>query len=292
MHAINEIAAEKLGQPAYTEPLTVSFLKSNPHLMLDTAFFGAEFIDRLLAGFEDIDIHTGGQLLHSENFQAIRLLSPKYAGSLTCIYIDPPYNTDASPIIYKNGYRHSSWLTLMSDRLLAADSLRLKGAIVCVAIDDYECPSLVGAVNSTLGYGQLATIVVRSKPQGRPTTTGFSANHEYGIFWGDEHSVVGRMPREGSKAQRYPHRDEKGIYAWANFRKSGSDSDRKDRKRSFYPLFVKDDQIRIPEMTWSDEDESWHLSEQPGGEEVKVLPMMPTDQRRYGPAPLSEPRSK
>lgn len=39
------------------------------------------------------------------------------------IYSDPPYNTDATPILYKNDYRESSWLSLINDRLNTAKYL-------------------------------------------------------------------------------------------------------------------------------------------------------------------------
>ncbi len=273
LFAIDEIQADTLGNPGYAKPLTVEFLKANDKLVLDTAFFDQTFKARMLTSIDDFDEQCDGLLVHSENFQAIQMLREKYHRRLSCIYIDPPYNTDASPIVYKNEYRHSSWLSLLCDRIIASNPLRLNGAISCVAIDDYEYAILVNAMASLLAYHRLATTVVRSKPQGRPTATGFSSNHEYAVFWGDEFSVVGRLPREGSKAERYPYQDERGIYAWSNFRKSGSDSDRKDRKRSFYPLFVKNDEIRIPKMVWRDSYESWQLSEQPDNEEAVVWPL-------------------
>ena len=33
-------------------------------------------------------------LVHSENFQALRLMQRAVPEQITCIYIDPPYNTD------------------------------------------------------------------------------------------------------------------------------------------------------------------------------------------------------
>jgi adenine-specific DNA-methyltransferase len=273
LFAIDEIKGETLWEKAYSEPLTAEFLKANNKLVLDTAFFPADFKYRLLSFFEHIDAQTDGLLLHSDNFQALNMLQEKYGERVQCVYIDPPYNTDASPIVYKNGYRDSSWLTLLSDRMAFADHLRTSGAIVCVAIDDYEYASLLDAVAGVLPYARLATVVVRSKPQGRPTATGFSTNHEYAVFWGDEKSVVGRLPREGSKAERYPHKDIKGVYSWANFRKTGSDSNRSDRKRSFYPLFVKEAVIRVPKMAWDDGSESWQLLEAPEEGERAVWPI-------------------
>ncbi|MCL0070345.1 hypothetical protein M1N44_01010 [Dehalococcoidia bacterium] len=93
----------------------IAFLKAHPTLVLDTRHFDADFVDKLLAGIDDLDGKTDGLLIHSENFQALNLLLEKYREKVKCIYIDPPYNTGQSEIIYKNSYKHSSWLCLMEN---------------------------------------------------------------------------------------------------------------------------------------------------------------------------------
>ena len=45
--------------------------------MLDTRHFHADFTDRLLASFDDLDGMTDGLLIHSENWQALRLTCRK-----------------------------------------------------------------------------------------------------------------------------------------------------------------------------------------------------------------------
>lgn len=94
------------------------FFKDHPTLLLDTQHFNADFKDRLLATFDDLDRMTSGVLVHSENWQALRLFEEKYMGRISCIYIDPPYNTDTSEILYKNGYKDSTWMAMIKDRVL------------------------------------------------------------------------------------------------------------------------------------------------------------------------------
>ena len=103
--------------PTIPSHFSVDFLKENLNLVLDTCHFDSNFKDRLLAHFDDLDNETDGLLIHGENFQGLNLLTEKYSKSLKTIYIDPPYNTDASAILYKNNYKDSSWLALMTDRL-------------------------------------------------------------------------------------------------------------------------------------------------------------------------------
>lgn len=59
----------------------------------------------LLESIPDLDGRTSGVLLNSDNYQALQFLLARYEKQVQSIYIDPPYNTDASPIMYKNGYK-------------------------------------------------------------------------------------------------------------------------------------------------------------------------------------------
>lgn len=254
-------------------PGTVEDLKAAQYRMVDTSLFEGQFVQRLLSGIEDLDGNVGGLVIHGDNFQGIGLLSSGER-SIAGIYIDPPYNTDASPIIYKNGYQHSSWASLFRDRMSRALNLLRTDGQICVAIDDFEYPQHFQVMSGTLGLLHSGTAVIRSKPQGRPTASGFSANHEYAVFWSAvEKPSIGRLPRKGSKAERYPYADENGIYSWANFRKSGTDSNREDRKKSFYPVYVLGDKVRVPAMTWSDDTELWTVTEAPTDGESVVWPV-------------------
>ena len=116
LFAIDEIQAD-LHSPGFSRPLSVEFLKANNKLVLDTRFFDDSFKARLVASIENFDEQCDGLLIHSENFQSALLLQPRYRATINGVYLDPPYNTDASEIIYKNGYKNSSWASLMYDKL-------------------------------------------------------------------------------------------------------------------------------------------------------------------------------
>lgn len=276
LFAINEIEAD-LTQPGYSEPLNVEFLKAQPFLVLDTAFFSEDFKLKLLAVFDNLDHSLDGLLVNSENFQALGFITPKYSRQIDCIYIDPPYNTDATEIIYKNSYKHSSWLSLIEGRLNISKELMAEAGIICVTIDDAEVSNLNLLLDQIfLPESYLATTPIRSKPQGRASSAGFSTNHEYGLYYGNSHySKVGRLPREGKKLDRYSEKDELGIFAWSNFRKTGGDSTINDRPKSFYPIWVNKEtgKIRIPECKWDDSSSRWLVNEEKHNYEVEVLPI-------------------
>ena len=101
LFAIDEIKGDLVTE-AYSVPLTMEFLEQNPFLVLDTAFFSKQFKHKLVACMENIDRDCNGLLINSENFQALELLQEKYKKGIPCVYIDPPYNTSSSEILYKN----------------------------------------------------------------------------------------------------------------------------------------------------------------------------------------------
>ena len=276
LFAIDEIKKDLAGAVDYSEPLTVEFLKANPFLVLDTRFFGQEIKDRLLASVEDIERQCDGVLVHSENSQVLRLLQMGHSSDISCIYIDPPFNTAATQILYKNDYRHSSWLSFINERIQDALPLMKDEAIICVAIDDFELPVLLQCLSGLFGEEKhLATVLVRSNPHGRAMAAGFSTNHEYALFYArTARSVVGRLPRDERRNARYPESDENGAFTWINFRKTGAGSGRSDRPKLYYPIFISErGVVRVPSMTWSTTGREWKPAEQPRSDESVVFPL-------------------
>src|SRR5690606_1291909 len=108
-------------------------------LVLDTKHFSEEFKDRLLAEFDNLDEQTNGTLINSENFQALSLLQTKYRKRADTIYIDPPYNSPSSEISYKNNFKHSSFSSLMENRLeIGKQLLNEEEGVQIIAIDENE----------------------------------------------------------------------------------------------------------------------------------------------------------
>lgn len=246
----------------------INLLKAHPTLVVDTRHFDQEFVDRLLASFDDLDGMTDGLLVHSENWQALNLLQEKYRERVKCIYIDPPYNTDASAIMYKNGYKDSSWLTLMGNNLLSARTLLPNDGILCCAIDDEEAWRLRALMQATFER-ELGIAPVRSNPAGRKSSGHFSPSHEYAFFYGMEESVPGVLQKTGKELARYPLSDERGHYAYSNLIRSGSNDRREDAPKMFYPIYVsEDDTIRVPRMEWDDTKGEYKILEKPVGEVV------------------------
>lgn len=260
LFAIDEIVGDT-AQVGYSVPLTVEFLKENLFLLVDTALFDDDFKANLLSKIENLDIQSDGVLINSENFQALGFISAKYKEQVKSTYIDPPYNTDAGPIIYKNGYRRSSWTSLMSDRISITPQLMRKDGILCATIDDYQQRELSFLLEQHFGSDNLlGTIVVRINPSGRPVPSGLAQAHEYAILTRKSaHGELDKLDRTEKQASRYKHEDEEGNFMWELFRKRGSNSERKDRPSLYYPLYVnlENESVRAPQMSWNENTRSW-----------------------------------
>ena len=278
LYAFDKAEADLLDQGAAEDQQTkrVAFLASHPSLVVDTAHFDGAFVDDLLASLceeSGLDERVDGLLVQSENFQAIGLLSNRYRGAAQCIYLDPPYNTDASAILYKNDYKDSAWLSLMADRLPVAKPWLTQGGVVCVAIDDEEA-SRLRLLMQQLFESELGVVAVRSNPAGRKSRGRFSPSHEYAFFFGDSRSSPAALNKTERQLARYGLLDEEGHYAWNNLIRHGSGDRREDRPKLYYPIYVgSDDSIRVPELDWDDEGQEYRVVDGPQEGEMAVWPV-------------------
>lgn len=158
----------------------IAFLKAHSTLVLDTKHFAADFVDRLLSSFSDLDEMTDGLLVHSENWQALRLMTEKYKHRIHCAHIDPPYNTQTSGFLYKNEYQHSSWLAMMENRIgITLYLLFADGSFLChIDENEFERLQLLFDRFSIPNAGTIAWDKRNPMNAGR----GIATQHEY-IIW-------------------------------------------------------------------------------------------------------------
>jgi adenine-specific DNA-methyltransferase len=160
---------------------TEDYLREHPFLMADTALYDSLFKDKLLAAIDDLDESVDGLLIHGDNFQALNLLQERYREQVKCVYIDPPYNTNSTLILYKNEYKDSSWASLMQDRLLLSMSLLKEDGVKTVAIDDSEMTNLSIILEDIAPSYRLSRVAVVHNPKGS-ITKDFNRVHEYSLF--------------------------------------------------------------------------------------------------------------
>lgn len=261
--------------------LCLAYLKAHQFLMADTSLFDSSFKYELLGTIDDLDSSINGVLIHGDNFQALNLLQERYKGQIKCVYTDPPYNTSASEIIYKNSYKNSSWMSLMHSRVQLAKNLLVdEEGISCYTIDDLEVSNLKYLLEIVFGEDNyLATVPVRNNPSGRSTIKGFSINHEYGLFFsnGALSSGVGRLEHDAEQKSRYNLTDDVGSYEWENLRRNGPDSNKLDRPKQFYPIVYDhvNKTVRLSPMVWNETYKVWNVTHDLNQNEIHVYPIHP-----------------
>ena len=270
------ITVDEIKRRITTKDLTNELIEPKLlNLPVDTIHFPG-FEQQLIKKYINLSAEVNGLLLHSENYQALRTITNLYHQSIKVVYIDPPFNTSASEIIYQNNFKQSSWISQLENRIELAFDLLKHNGIICVAIDDFELTFLkmiLSRIFSQENY--LATVAVRSNPHGRAMAAGFSQNHEYGIFFQkSNNSEVGRLPRNDGQLSRYPHQDKLGNFTWMNFRTTGANSRRIDRPKLFYPVYVSDEgKIRVVDLSWNEENQAWNPNSPAEESEHVVFPI-------------------
>ena len=215
--------------------------KDYPHLVVDTSLFEPKFQADVLSELHDLDEKTNGLLIHSDNFQALNLLQEKYKGKVKCIYIDPPYNSPKTEILYKNSFKHSSFLSLIENRLSLSKNLNTTDGSHIIAIDKYE-ENGVSRIVSDIFYDRDNTLVTVEHNRKGIQGDHFSYTNEYAIF---------SVPYALKNLNGLPK--DKSEYEWSNFRNWGGESLRTDAANCFYSVITDGKNIVGFGNVWTDE---------------------------------------
>jgi adenine-specific DNA-methyltransferase len=215
------------------------------NLVIDTKYFNEEFKEKIISNYKNIDTEIGGLMINSENYQGLNLLKEKFKKRVDVIYIDPPYNTDSNEIIYKNGYKDSSWLSLMRDRLEVSKIFLSANSGLCCAIDRAEQKELGLLMEKIFNNRESHCLPVIHNPRGIQGYN-FAYMHEY---------VYYLIPKGSNIVNEkvIP----KNEWKYSNLRNWGGESRRKHGKTLFYPLYVKNNKVigmgEVPEDNYHPE---------------------------------------
>jgi adenine-specific DNA-methyltransferase len=146
--------------------------------------------------------------------------------------------------------------------------------VMCITIDDYEIHHLRNLVEDMENTEVLGTAVIKTSPSGRPSVRGFRVNHEYAMFVAKSKDVeIGRLEKSEEQMALFTEQDEQGSFDWVNLRKrGGANTLRPARPKQFYPIYVKDETIRVPELKWNKANKAWDVLESPSDGEEIIFP--------------------
>ena len=232
----------------------VELCKNYPHLVVDTSLFEPTFQAEILSNLHDLDEKMNGLLIHSDNFQALNLLQERYKEQVKCIYIDPPYNTNATPIIYKNGYKHSSWNSLLLNRMEMGLKLASNSAIQFTAIDHAELFNL-GKIQDDLftELNRIAIIPIQHNPKGRNQAVFFSENCEYMFCYAKDitKASFNQVAIDQEVLDTFTEKDDIGRFRWENFVRARTSWSKENKPNNWYSIYVSED---LSELTLEKKD--------------------------------------
>lgn len=219
--------------------------------------------------------------ISGDNLDALKHLLKSYAGSIKCIYIDPPYNTGSDDFVYSDSFNftveelvsklsiseeqasrvldltrrgsatHSAWLMFMLPRLLLARDLLSKDGVIFISIDDNEQSNLKLLCDDIFGEECFMGNIVRATGQ---TTgqdgDGLGSSFDYILVYSkNEGYELNGLELSEKDKKRFQEQDDIGYYAYDQLRKTGSNDKREDRPNLYYGIVDPDGKILYPTAT-------------------------------------------
>ena len=216
--------------------------------------------------------------ISGDNLDALKHLLKSYAGSIKCIYIDPPYNTGSDDFVYSDSFNftveelvsklsiseeqasrvldltrrgsatHSAWLMFMLPRLLLARDLLSKDGVIFISIDDNEQSNLKLLCDDIFGEECFMGNIVRATGQ---TTgqdgDGLGSSFDYILVYSkSEGYELNGLDLSEKDKKRFQEQDDTGYYAYDQLRKTGSNDKREDRPNLYYGIVDPDGKILYP----------------------------------------------
>lgn len=108
---------------------------------------------------KEIDICKDNLIIRGNNLLSLASLEKCFAGSVKCIYIDPPYNIGGDDFRYNDKFNHSSWLVFMKNRLEIAHRLLRRDGAIFVQIDHHELAYTIALMDETFGRENKVQII-------------------------------------------------------------------------------------------------------------------------------------
>ncbi len=163
----------------------------------------------------DSDSDKCNFLLEGDNLHSLKLLEKTHKGKIDVIYIDPPYNTGSQKFIYDDclveeldSFKHSKWLSFMSERLLLAKKLINVSGMIMISINEVELYNLKLLCDNIFGEENfLAKMIWQSTP-GSNTGIEIKTVTEYVLVYAKDKSnckVSGKVIVDDNK---YKYEDE------------------------------------------------------------------------------------
>jgi adenine-specific DNA-methyltransferase len=164
------------------------------------------------------------RLIFGDNLLAIKALEQTFGAKVKCVFIDPPYNTGSAFTHYDDGLEHSTWLSLIRDRLEILRDLLANDGSIWITIDDNEGHYLKVLCDEVFGRKNfIGNVVWNHSVQSKGYAGKLSVHHNHIIAYQKSDSFVLRnLPRTEEHNVNYsnPDSDPRGPWRAGDVRNS------------------------------------------------------------------------
>lgn len=187
------------------------------------------------------------KLIFGDNLLALKALEQEYTGKVKCVFIDPPYNTGNAFEHYDDGIEHSTWLSLIRDRLTILRNLLCGSGSIWVSIDDNEMAYLKVLMDEIFGRSNFISSIIWEKDAGRKNDTAISTSHDYILVYAKDGAswkkVRNLLERGEDQLKRYTNPDNDPRGPW----RQGADGTAKSGNESLrYEITLPSGRIVTP----------------------------------------------
>ena len=148
-------------------------------------------------------------IIKGNNLLALHTLKTQFRGQVKLIYIDPPFNTEDDSFQYNDKFKHSAWLTFISNRLKVAHSLLTNNGVICIHIGNEEVAYLQVILDEIFGRENFLNHIVTTTNE----PSGFKATSSK-IFSTSNHLLIYGKGQDSSLNKLYVEKDYDSAYKY------------------------------------------------------------------------------
>lgn len=194
------------------------------------------------------DPYADNLLISGDSYDALRMLCEvpefrrHYRGKVKLVYIDPPFNTGQTFANYDDWLDHSTWLSMMRDRLLRIRDLLTSDGTIWLHLDDVEQHRARLLLDEVFGpQNFVATVIWQKVYSPRMDAKQFSTSHDYIMVYSKNPGVQVTALTVEPNLKQFSHVANDGRrYRSDALRKTGTNSLREDRPNLWYPITAPD----------------------------------------------------
>ena len=185
----------------------------------------------------------GNLIIHGDNLHALKALLSHYAGTIDCIFIDPPYNTGhenwcyndnvnapmirewlaANPVGVEDGLRHDKWCAMMWPRLRLLHELLADTGSFWATIDHIEESRFKQILDEVFGEHNFIGVISWEKTYTpKSNSRVISADTDYILCYAKQKPVFeadswNLIPKDDTQLGRYSNPDNDPKGPWRTF---------------------------------------------------------------------------